>query len=95
MDVQLHRVSTKTLLDALRGAQELSPQEGLILAAIALMRGRYLSSQRLVSMIYADREDGGPDNPEGVIRTQILHIRQKMPALKIESAIGWGYRLAC
>lgn len=95
MDVQVHRVGTQTLLEALRGAQALSPQEGMILEALALMRGRYMSSKRLVTMIYGDREDGGPIDPENVIRVQVHNLRHKMPALKIENRSGWGYRIAC
>jgi DNA-binding response OmpR family regulator len=79
----------------LRKSTKLQPQEQELLDALTERRGRFVSHEDLVDRLWGDDEDGGPCTANNVIRQRVWGIRRKMPSLKIESRIKYGYRIAC
>lgn len=61
----------------------LPPQMRTIVDVLVAAYPRQVSVQRLIEALYGDRPDGGPDNPEGVLKTRISAIR------KVVEAAGW------
>lgn len=54
----------------------LTQQQSVLLEA--LRRGYPVSMPRLVTLVYGDRTDGGPDDPSGTISVQICKLRARL-----------------
>lgn len=97
MDVQLHRVSTAALLEALRRHQsrrfQLTDGEAKIFAALKRNPGWFVSVKQLADELYGDRADGGPLDIKRIVYLHIHRIRRKVPNLHIENKYTHGYRL--
>lgn len=95
-DVQLHRVSTKALLDALRRHEALlTPSEQAVLDALTRKRGWFVTRSEIADALYGSREDGGPVAADRCVLTYVSNIRNKLPHLPIETKYYLGYRIAC
>jgi hypothetical protein len=68
-----------------------------IVEHLAQRAGRWVTSQALAAVVYADRPDGGPDDACGSIRVTISKNRHRVLPLgwRIEghNGPGGGYRL--
>ena len=84
----LDRVGLKVFLRAL-SYNSLRTGVGTYLGAY---RGRICSGAEIMDWVYADREDGGPENPANGLRVTICHLRHD--GAKIEGHRQRGYRLA-
>ena len=78
----------------------LSPTQRAMIAALLHGQPKPVPTAHLVDVVYGDRDDGGPDNAEHIVRVQIYQIRTKLAHLgiKIETVGGcnrWsiGYRI--
>lgn len=51
--------------------------------------------QRLFAAMYADDPNGGPDDPDNVLKVMVYRIRRKLvpSRMSIETVWGVGYRL--
>ncbi|AGW42147.1 two-component system regulatory protein [Leifsonia xyli subsp. cynodontis DSM 46306] len=68
----------------------LTPKEFSVLEALALHAGAGLSAERLLAMAWAEPYE----RTVGAVRVVVHSLRRKLgPALRIESAPGYGYRL--
>ena len=96
MDVHLHRVTTKTLLEALqRHEASLTRSEAVVFDALNRKRGIFVPPAELQEALYGEREDGGPLTAEGIVRNVVHRVRRKLPGLNIETKYYFGYRIAC
>ena len=71
----------------------MTPAETRIFKVVSAHSPLGIFSQRdLQALVYADRPDGGPENPN-VIRQQISHLNKKLHALGLKIQGRRGYRL--
>lgn len=54
--------------------------------------GRWVTSGRILELLYALNPDGEPDNADGNLKTQIHRIRSRLGNV-IEGRRTWGYRV--
>lgn len=67
----------------------LSPVQRAMIAA--LRHGHTVPTERLVTVVYSTRHDGGPDNAEHAVRAQIFKMRAKLEPYGIEiETVGYG-----
>ena len=64
------------LEDCLVPGTHLTPQQKRLLRLLIGYEGRNLTLKEVVDHIYADREDGGPLNADGVIHSVAFQIRK-------------------
>ncbi len=62
----------------------LSPTQRVMIASLRHGQPEPVPTRKLVDAVYGDREDGGPENAEYVVRVHICQIRTKLAALGIE-----------
>lgn len=67
-------VGSKWLADA-----PMSPQLRIIVRTLAAAYPRPVETSYLIEALYADDPNGGPDNPEGVVRTLVSRLRALLP----------------
>lgn len=68
----------------------------IILEAVSKASPRGILGSRLVDKLYADREDGGPENALGVVHQQVLRLNKTLKQDGLAVRAGrWsdGYRL--
>lgn len=68
-----------------------------ILFWLTVGKGNYVSVPELITRLYEDNPDGGAEDANGVVHTQVIRLRKyladsKAP-IQIEGRQGWGYRL--
>ena len=71
-------VAAHAPLESLAGAP-LSKRERQIVDALARVYPRALDLGQVVDAMYSDDPNGGPDNPEGVVRTLVSRLRALLP----------------
>lgn len=69
----------------------LSPHEQKIYEALRNAHGEIVPKSALIDAMYGDREDGGPDSAETVMRICVSSLRRKL-GTPIQSCTG--YRIA-
>lgn len=91
----IDEVPVKALCDG-----RMSAMQRKIVEALALAYPRSLTMPQLVSSVYADDIDGGPENAAGVLHILLVRLRKKLPQLgwtipkNISGSGNWGrYRL--
>lgn len=70
----VNKVEPKALIAYLT----LSPTERIIAELTAQSFGQTLPSDRVIDAMYADREDGGPDNTERILAIMTFRLRAKL-----------------
>jgi DNA-binding response OmpR family regulator len=70
----------------------LMPQRHKILAALLLNRGRLVSLNDLIGMVWP-HPDNEPEWPENVVKVQVSKMRQQVGKWVIETVWGRGFRI--
>lgn len=72
----LHCTTIGGLLSALDKLERLTRQQRKLLSVLTSRRGYIVSRDTIIDQLYADREDGGPDNPGNVISVVVASLRR-------------------
>lgn len=67
----------------------LSPTQRIL--AWRLLEPRLITTEEYVHALYADREDGGPLDPEGHIQVQMYRLRRKLQPFGISVVVRRGH----
>lgn len=70
------------------GAFRLSPTQRIL--AWRLLEPRLITTEEYVHALYADREDGGPLDPEGHIQVQMYRLRRKLQPFGVSVIVRRG-----
>lgn len=92
MTGSLHRVSTKALLRLLdRPSCTGVPVQLRMRSLFQGTPGKIFSMFEVVDYVYADQENGGPDNADQAIKSALIRLHRKGVPIVSHGKRGWSF----